>query len=77
MFFLTFSASESVFYNPVQEFNRDLTIAIISAFSRHCAKEEAKEVETASLGKTRRRKIRVQYAQRDTSVGPKDRLATS
>jgi len=25
---------ESVFYNPVQEFNRDLTIAVISEFAK-------------------------------------------
>ena len=57
--FLSITATQSVFYNPVQEFNRDLTIAIISTFSRLYAKEEAGEADSTRLGRSRRRKIRI------------------
>ncbi|XP_058452414.1 tRNA (guanine(26)-N(2))-dimethyltransferase [Malaya genurostris] len=36
-------ASEHVFYNPVQEFNRDLSICVLSTFSRLYQKEKATE----------------------------------
>jgi len=40
---ILFPKSESVFYNPVQEFNRDLTIAVINEFIKE---QEVKDLET-------------------------------
>jgi len=54
-----FPKDKNVFYNPVQEFNRDLTIAVISTFIRMWIKEEQQEEQTEHLGKHRRRKIKV------------------
>ena len=34
---ILFPDSNSVFYNPVQEFNRDLSTAVIKLFSQECS----------------------------------------
>lgn len=39
---------KNVFYNPVQEFNRDLTIAVISEFARQTYCSKLKKVDTNS-----------------------------
>ncbi|XP_017464129.1 PREDICTED: probable tRNA (guanine(26)-N(2))-dimethyltransferase [Rhagoletis zephyria] len=41
-------AGGSVFYNPVQEFNRDLSIAVLNVFARRLLKERKKEAHTIS-----------------------------
>ncbi|XP_066259855.1 tRNA (guanine(26)-N(2))-dimethyltransferase [Euwallacea similis] len=43
-------AAGSVFYNPVQEFNRDLSIAVISAYSRQQHTEKTALNETRKSG---------------------------
>jgi len=68
---------ENVFYNPVQEFNRDLTIAVISTFTRLIAKEEANEVDVESLGRTRKRKIRILSRRKEQDGGGKKQQPTS
>merc|ERR550519_7240 len=40
---ILFPSEKDVFYNPVQEFNRDLTIAVIKEFSRPLLKTRGVE----------------------------------
>jgi len=34
---ILFPDTEDVFYNPVQEFNRDISIAVVNKFGQMCA----------------------------------------
>ena len=44
---------KSVFYNPVQEFNRDLTIAVISLHAKqHLVQQKSKDTTTEEEGKS-------------------------
>lgn len=45
--------SDKVFYNPVQEFNRDLSIAVLSVFTKDYLEEKlAKEKARKSIKKS-------------------------
>lgn len=45
--------SDKVFYNPVQEFNRDLSIAVVSVFTKDYLEEKlAKEKARKSIKKS-------------------------
>lgn len=45
-------SSENVFYNPVQEFNRDLSIAVLSVFTDDYKKEMTEKMRIKNEGKS-------------------------
>ena len=62
---------KSVFYNPVQEFNRDLTACIISQFAEeYCAEqaEKSSNAEGKNKGKLCESGAEIQQAQTDSSA---------
>lgn len=51
--------SEKVFYNPVQEFNRDLSIAVLSVFSEDYRNEKLEKEKKKKEGEGNSSKVRM------------------
>lgn len=47
---------QSVFYNPIQQFNRDLSVLAIKAFSEHVVESKKKEFEKGTSGRKKGKK---------------------
>ncbi|XP_042202653.1 tRNA (guanine(26)-N(2))-dimethyltransferase, partial [Callorhinchus milii] len=68
---IIFPSANEVFYNPVQEFNRDLTCAVITQFARQ--RLAAKGIGVLSLGESEKMVVKLSESEGELSGAETDR----
>lgn len=61
-------STDKVFYNPVQEFNRDLSIAVLSVFTSEYTEEKIAKAQLKSDKRTKEEKLLNSEAEDDVDV---------